>query len=163
MRYTWLLWMLLIYISCKNEMNKTATVSAVDTSSIEDDIKAEKTLVTDAFDDIWSNLDSTKIKEYHTPDFLLLENGIVWNNDSVQSYLDRERIEIQNNQYQRLNKLDFLKSVHNHHSVWVAYHNVGTWIKEGDTLGSVHWLESAIAIKDQGKWKLQQLHSTRIE
>ena len=65
-------------------------------------------------------------------------------------------------QYQRLNRLEFLKSVHNQNTIWIAYDNYGTWVKGTDTLVTVHWLESAIAIKDENNWKLQQLHSTRV-
>lgn len=127
-----------------------------------DDIKSVKELIKDSFEDIWSELDSTKIEKYHTDDFLLLENGIVWNNDSVRSYLNRERKEMESQKYQRLNRFEFLKSVHNQNTIWIAYDNYGTWVKGADTLGTVHWLESVIAIKEHDEWKLQQLHSTTV-
>jgi len=65
--------------------------------------------------------------------------------------------------YKRLNKFDFLKSVHNQNTIWIAYDNYGTWVKGIDTLGSVHCLESVISKKENGRWKLQQLHSTTVK
>ena len=47
-----------------------------------------KNLVIESFDEIWSKLNSKNIDKYYTKDFLLLENGEVWNNDSITNYLD---------------------------------------------------------------------------
>lgn len=126
------------------------------------DIDAVKSLITGSFEDIWSGLDTSKITQYHTDDFILLENGIVWNNDSIRNYMNRERLDMEQEGYQRLNRFEFIKSVHNESSIWLAYDNYGTWVKEADTLGTAHWLESAVAIKKEGEWILEQLHSTRV-
>lgn len=134
----------------------------IDSQQIQHDIETVKSLVVQSFDDIWSDLDTQKIRAHHTRDFMLLENGVVWNNDSVAHYLIKEQERMEAQQYQRLNRFDFLKSEHHEHTIWVAYHNYGTWVKGQDTLGTAHWLESAIAIRDEGRWKLQQLHSTRV-
>lgn len=151
------------FISCDHKLNKKNKPHfTIDSLEVKKDVDQVKNLIAHSFEDIWSNLDSTKIAKYHTDDFMLLENGIVWNNDSVKSYLNRERKEVEVHKYRRLNKFNFLKSVHNLTSVWIAYDNYGTWVKDSDTLGTVHWLESVIAIKDQDKWKLQQLHSTTV-
>lgn len=151
------------FISCDQKLNeKNEPNIKIDSLEVQKDINQVKNLIVHSFEDIWSNLDSTKIAKYHTDDFMLLENGIVWNNDSVKSYLNRERKEVEIHKYKRFNKIDFLKSVHNVNSIWIAYDNYGTWVIGTDTLGTVHWLESVIAIKDQNKWKLQQLHSTTV-
>lgn len=151
------------FSSCNHKSNKVnGSNLKIDSLEVRKDINQVKDLITHSFEDIWSNLDSTKIAKYHTDDFMLLENGIVWNNDSVKSYLNRERKEFEMYQYKRLNKFNFLRSVHNQTSIWLAYDNYGTWVKGTDTLITVHWLESVIAIKDQDKWKLVQLHSTTV-
>ena len=62
----------------------------------------------------------------------------------------------------RINRFDFLKSVHNKSTIWIAYDNFASWVKENDTLNTAHWLESVIAIKEDDKWKIQQLHSTYV-
>ena len=56
--------------------------------SNETDKKLIKNLVIESFDEIWSKLSSKNIDKYYTKDFLLLENGEVWNNDSITNYLD---------------------------------------------------------------------------
>lgn len=150
-------------ISCDQNINTdNRTDSEFNSTLVENDIEAVKSLVTDSFEDIWSNLDSTKIKKYYTDDFMLLENGIVWNSDSVRSYLSRERKEMEIQKYKRLNRFEFLKSAHNENTIWIAYDNYGTWVIDADTLGTVRWLESVIAIKNKNNWKLQQLHSTTV-
>lgn len=150
-------------IACKHKIepdDNTAIKDQITTTA--DDINSVKKLIKGSFEDIWSKLDSNKIENYHTEDFFLLENGVVWNNDSIRNYLNRERKEMESQKYRRLNRFEFLKFVHNQNSIWIAYDNYGTWVRETDTLGTVHWLESVIAIKDEDEWKLQQLHSTTV-
>ncbi|MBC9794886.1 DUF4440 domain-containing protein [Sinomicrobium weinanense] len=151
-------------ISCDQ---KTKTENRTDpeiySSTVNNDIKSVKDLITNSFEDIFSDLDSTKIKKYYTDDFLLLENGIVWNNDSIRNYINKARKETEIQNIKRRNRFGFIKAVHNQNSIWIAYDNYGTWVKEADTLGTVHWLESVIAIKDKNNWKLEQLHSTIVQ
>ena len=52
-------------------------------SSIKADESLIKELIIESFDEIWSKLNSKNIAKYYTADFLLLENGEVWNNDTV--------------------------------------------------------------------------------
>jgi hypothetical protein len=47
-----------------------------------------KRLIVDSFEEIWSEFNSENMEKYYTEDFLLLENGEVWNNDSIANYLD---------------------------------------------------------------------------
>ena len=127
------------------------------------DIDLVKQLIEGSFQEIWSDLDTARIRAYHTDDFILLEQGLVWNNDSVARYLLDEQKRKEGVQYQRLNRFDYVRSVQRENTIWVAYKNYGTWVKGSDTLGTVQWLESAIAIRENNGWKIQQLHSTRME
>lgn len=124
------------------------------------DINSVKNLISNSFQHIWSDLDSTAILRYYTTDFALLENGVVWNTDSIANYIMKRQSKGQD--YKRLNRFDFLKSVHNQNTIWIAYDNYATWKKGSDTLRKAHWLESVIAIKENNLWKLQQLHSTVV-
>jgi hypothetical protein len=126
------------------------------------DIGSVEHLIEQSFQDIWSDLDTARIRTHHTEDFILLENGMVWNNDSIVNYLLGEQQRMLEGQYRRENRFQFVKSVQRQNTIWVAYQNYGTWIRGVDTLGKAHWLESAIAVKEKGQWKLQQLHSTRV-
>ena len=88
---------------------------------------------------------------------------MVWNNDSIVNYLLEEQERMSQGQYRRENRFEFVKAVQTPQTIWVAYQNYGTWIKGADTLQTAHWLESAIAVKEKGQWKLQQLHSTPVQ
>lgn len=161
MKYPFLLFVALCLLTSCDPQAPTGETAEMDAATVAADIEAVHALIQDSFDDLWSGLDSTKIAKYHTDDFILLENGIVWNNDSIRHFMMREREAMEREQYQRLNAFDFIKSEHRQESIWVAYHNYGTWVKGTDTLGTAYWLESAVAIPQDGTWKLEQLHSTR--
>ena len=151
------------FYSCNNRTN-TDSINYFELNELQEqaDIDSVKKLISKSFQDIWSDLDSTKIKNHHTTDYFLLENGVVWNNDSVSNFMIRARIRADRQQSHRINRFDFLKTVHNKSTIWIAYDNHGTWVKEKDTLNTAHWLESVVAIKEDGKWKIQQLHSTYV-
>ncbi|WP_289724915.1 hypothetical protein [Robiginitalea aurantiaca] len=127
------------------------------------EIDSVKRLIESSFEGIWSELDTSRIKTFHTEDFILLEAGMVWNNDSIANYLLDEQKRMLEGKYQRLNRFKYVKAVQSPGNIWVAYQNYGTWVQGSDTLGTAQWLESAIAVKENGQWKLQQLHSTPIQ
>ncbi|MGA9237938.1 nuclear transport factor 2 family protein [Robiginitalea sp.] len=163
MKFTFFLASALLFCSCqtggKEDLppeNKPALTES------QADIDSVKHLIEGSFQEIWSDLDTARIRAYHTDDFILLEQGLVWNNDSVSRYLLDEQVRMEEGQYQRLNRFDYVKSVQRQNTIWVAYKNYGTWVKGSDTLGTVQWLESAIAIRENNGWKIQQLHSTRM-
>ncbi len=119
-----------------------------------------KKVIIGSFDDIWSNLDSIKIKKYHTDDFLLLEHGEVWTNATIKNYQKKalQASEIP----KRINRFEFIEVKISGNTAWLAYHNYATFSIENKVVGNAHWLESATAIKTKSGWKLQMLHSTRI-
>jgi hypothetical protein len=150
-----------ITYSCQNNVKSISTKNVdINDEQKQEDIDAVKKIISNSFQDIWSNLDSTTVVNHYTKNFILLENGTVWNNDSIANYI-RER-QGDKNEVSRLNRFDFVKTVHNQNSIWIAYNNYAVWVRENDTLGKAHWLESAIAIKEENTWKLQQLHSTIV-
>lgn len=51
-----------------------------------------KKLVEVSFQDILTDFKSEKIADYYTEDFILIENGEIWNNDSVRNYLEKARL-----------------------------------------------------------------------
>ena len=155
---------LLLFCACETVV-KTKQVPEAGTVETEnpEDIDAVKQLIEGSFQEIWSDLDTARIRAYHTDDFILLEQGLVWNNDSVARYLLDEQKRMEEGQYRRLNRFDYVRSVQRENTIWVAYKNYGTWVKGSDTLGTAQWLESAIATREKNGWKIEQLHSTRME
>jgi hypothetical protein len=118
-------------------------------------------LVLESFDEIWSTLDSKNIDKYYTKDFLLLENGEVWNNDSIANYLDNAILRKPNPK--RINTIEIIDVKIANEVAWVAYHNYATFYVDSKVIREAHWLESATAILTEHGWKFEMLHSTRIE
>ncbi len=60
----------------------------------------------------------------------------------------------------RVNEFEFIEVKIKENSAWIAYHNTATFIKNGEVVGGLQWLESATAIRTKNGWKLDMLHST---
>jgi hypothetical protein len=130
-------------------------------SSIEADRSAIKRLILGSFDEIWSELNSENIEKYYTEDFLLLENGEVWNNDSIANYLDHAILKKPIPTRKNTVKIIEIKIINE--MAWVAYHNYATFSIDNNIIREAHWLESATAILTENGWKLEMLHATRIK
>jgi hypothetical protein len=98
------------------------------------------------------------LKFYSTTDFQLLENGEVWNMDTlIVKIMPRK-----NSNIQRINSFNFVKTEQNKETAWVSYYNSAEF-SLGDKKQVVKWLESAVLKKNQGKWQIQMLHSTKLK
>ena len=130
-------------------------------SSIETDKSHLKELILKSFDEIWSELNSKNINKYFTKDFLLLENGEVWNNDSISNYLDNAVLKVPIPI--RVNSIEFIDIKVLKGMAWIAYRNQATFSIENKIVRKSQWLESATAILTKNGWKLEMLHSTAIK
>jgi hypothetical protein len=119
-----------------------------------------KNLIIESFDEIWSKLDAKNIDKYYTKDFLLLENGEVWNNDSIKNYLDNAML--RKPSLKRMNTIEVIEIKIANKMAWIAYQNYATFSTDNKIIRKAHWLESATAILTENGWKLEMLHSTRI-
>ncbi len=118
-------------------------------------------LIQDSFDSLFSGYQAELLDRFYTPDFLLLEQGEVWDMDFIKTYLeDRSK---NPNPVTRTNRFEFIKTEVFGERAWVAYHNWATFTKEGTAPREVYWLESASAIRTSEGWRLELLHSTRVE
>ena len=98
------------------------------------------------------------LKYYAVADFQLLEDGQVWNMDTLVSKIMPRK----NSNIQRINKFEFLRVVQYKNMAWVSYNNTAEF-RLGDKMQAIRWLESAVLIKDSGRWKIQMLHSTKLK
>lgn len=124
-----------------------------------------KKLIEDSFQEIWSNLDESKISKFYTEDFLLLEDGEIWNNDSVKIAINdiKSRFESPDNKshkFERINSFEFIKSKSEGNIGWIAYHNYADMLMNGTSIAKIHWIESATFVKEKNGWRIQSLHST---
>ena len=123
--------------------------------------EAVQQLIQDSFDSLFSGYRVELLDHFYTPDFLLLEQGEVWDMDFIKTYLgDRSKTP---NPVTRTNRFEFIKTEVFGNRAWVAYHNYATFTKAGEAPRVVYWLESASALKTDQGWRLELLHSTRAE
>lgn len=130
------------------------------TATREDEVLIKK-LIIDSFQDLFSDARTEKIDTYYTKDFLLLEHGEVWTNDSIKKYMNR--MQKMENRSKRINSFDFIIVQIKGDMAWTAYHNTAEFERDGKKVGEMNWLESASAIRTEDGWKLEVLHSTRKE
>lgn len=127
------------------------------TSPAEDE-QLIKDLIVNSFQEILSENKQEKLQEYFTDDFLLLEDGEVWDMGVIRSYMEKaaamERLP------ERINAFEWIEVKISGDMAWTAYHNTAIFKIDGQVVGEMNWLESASAIRTADGWRLQVLHST---
>ncbi len=119
-----------------------------------------KDLIQGAFDDLWAGVDSTKISSYHTNDFIILENGEVWDNDRIKEYMSGQLAK--EDRAKRTNKMEYISIDKYGESMQIAYKNFAEFHRADTLAGKAQWLESALAIKTEKGWRLKMMHSTWV-
>lgn len=117
-----------------------------------------KDLIQGAFDDLWAGVDSTKISSYHTEDFVILENGEVWDNERIKEYM-RKQLAVED-RAKRTNRMEYLTIDKYGKSIQIAYYNFAEFTRADTITGSAKWLESALAVSTKDGWRLKMMHST---
>ncbi len=142
-----------VYIS-SCDTNKTVHFEQTE----EESITAVENVVQKLFDEVWAGYDANAITKFQTDDFLLLEHGEVWNNDTIANWCKKAKSK--NSGFKRTNNFERIDARRNGNKLWLAYHNYGTFQKDTITYKRA-WLESVIAVKKDSIWKLELMHSTR--
>tara|TARA_B100001063_G_scaffold244594_1_gene277760 strand:- start:166 stop:633 length:468 start_codon:yes stop_codon:yes gene_type:complete len=101
-----------------------------------------------------SEVNHTKMKSVVTDDFQLLEVGEDWDINQLINVVNPS-------EYFRRNYFSVIRLETSGNFSWVSYWNKATFTK-GERVEEVVWLESAVLIKENEKWKIQMLHSTKI-
>lgn len=125
------------------------------------DERAVQELIQRSFDSIFSAHRSDQVEQFYTSDFLLLEQGEVWTLETVKNYLTKAKNSP--NLVTRVNRFEFIKTEMFGNRAWIAYHNLASISTEGQAPRELYWLESATAIKTDSGWRLDLLHSTRVD
>lgn len=114
--------------------------------------------VTKTFDGI-AELNPEKVKLYCTTDIIILENGSIWNADSlVAKIISKKSIP----GFTRINKIDFIETGFRGDMGWTYYYNEASGMANGKPY-RVKWLETAVLVKENDGWKIRLLHSTTLE
>lgn len=104
-----------------------------------------------------SKHDGKAMQETATDDFQLLEHGEDW---TMQDLVDA--IQPKGTPYERKNFFHQIRARQNGNVAWISYWNKAEIRREG-ALRTVVWLESAVVVREDDLWKVQLLHSTRLE
>lgn len=105
-----------------------------------------------------SELSDGNMRAYLSQDFLLLEDGEVWNADSLTVNMAR----MKGRDFKRINSFRFILTEVEGNQATVAYYNHADITVNGK-LFPVDWLESAQLAKEESGWKIKLMHSTRIK
>lgn len=124
----------------------------------EEEITIAKGLIQGAFDELWGGVDSTKILDYHTEDFIILENGELWDNDRIKQFMRNQLAK--ENRAKRVNIMDYISIDKYGSSMQIAYQNRAEFYNQDSLVGTGAWLESALAIETTDGWRLKMMHST---
>lgn len=92
------------------------------------------------------------------PGFSLLENGKVWNIDSLVNSVSKYK----GMGITRINRLDFISTEQSGNLAWVSYYNTADLTYKGRQI-IMKWLESALLIREKRQWKIKLLHSTELK
>ena len=124
--------------------------------AVQENNKAVHAPIIQVFDGLAEN-NVSKVLEHCTADVTILENGVIWNVDSI-----RKNMASMPKDLKRINTFEFIDTRITTDAAWVSYKNQADFTINGKKR-MVRWLESAFLIKDQGRWKIQLLHSTVVE
>lgn len=101
--------------------------------------------------------DIKKHMAYCTDDYLLIENGEVWNMEKEAEYYKQNTRRV----IERSDYFDF-KYIKISGNTAYAVYNLKSDIRESGKLTQKNWNESAIFRKIDGRWKIALIHSTKI-
>lgn len=104
-----------------------------------------------------SKHDGKAMQETATEDFQLLEHGEDW---TMQKLIDA--VQPKGKPYVRRNFFCQIRAREKGDIAWISYWNKAE-IQSESVGRTVVWLESAVMIKKDDRWKVQLLHSTRLE
>ena len=104
-----------------------------------------------------SKHDGRAMQATSTEDFQLLEHGEDW---TMQKLIDA--VQPKGQPYERKNFFKQIRARQKGDVVWISYWNKAE-IRRESGLRTVVWLESAVVVKENDRWKVQLMHSTLVE
>jgi len=145
----------LVLTSCQVEKTDKNEESITD-----EEIQIAKDLIQGSFDDLWAGVDSTRISTYHTDDFIILEQGEIWDNDRIKVYMRQQLA--RPNRPKRTNRMEYISIEKYGPSIQIAYYNFAEFTRADTLVGKAKWLESALAVPTEDGWRLKMMHSTGV-
>ncbi|WOX07233.1 nuclear transport factor 2 family protein [Microbulbifer pacificus] len=102
-----------------------------------------------------SEVDHSGMRAAVTDKFELLENGDVWGIDELIAVVTPS-------EYKRESFFSLISTDVREDIALINYWNKAVFSSKKSTK-NVTWLESVVVVKEDGSWRLQQMHSTRVD
>ena len=130
------------------------TIAACDQDRKTDDPEILKKIHSDYFFEGIKNKDLNKLNSLTTNDFIVFEDGKIWNNDSIFKMANSFT------SIQGTWTFDYKRIAIDESSGYIIYINHGDLLLNDTIKMQLEWLESATFKKIDGNWKLDFIHST---
>lgn len=106
-----------------------------------------------------TNVDTSAMKNFTTSTVRFYEYGEVWPMDTLISKVMKSK-SIPG--FKRTNQFEFVNATINKNTAWATYYLQSIFTRNGKE-ESVKWMETVVLIKDKKQWKIDVLHSTRLQ
>jgi ketosteroid isomerase-like protein len=122
-----------------------------------DEQQVQQTVIK-AFDAL-SAKDAATLRSLCTADVRFNEYGEAWTLDTlITKAITRNTVA----DFKRTNRLDFISTTVKGDIAWTTYNLHSSVTANGKNV-EVYWMETVIAIREEKKWKIKVLHSTRVD
>lgn len=124
-------------------------------------------LIENFYQEVYSEMDSTRLEKFLTDDFMQFEDGKVFNQDSIRGVIKNliQQFESEKNMeknLERLNSFVFLKSNSDENLGWISYQNSAEFKMNGIRIAEIKWLGTAQFVRTSEGWKIAFIHNTQI-
>lgn len=108
--------------------------------------------------EVLSTRDTVALRKLCTADVRFYEYGQVWPLDTL---IKLAVIRNTDPDFKRTNTLDFIQTTIRDNVAWTTY-NLHSSITRNGKQTEVYWQETVVLLREKKKWKVNTLHSTRI-
>lgn len=103
--------------------------------------------------------DTVALKTVVTADVRFYEYGQVWTIDTlIRKVMQSKSIP----DFKRTNSFEFVSTVIQPKAAWTTYYLTSVFTRAGKE-ETVKWMETVVLVKEQATWKVEVLHSTRLQ
>lgn len=103
--------------------------------------------------------DTAALNDLLTNDVHFYEYGESWDIEKIRE-ISLKKTEIPD--FHRVDHFDYVRTKQTGNTAWVTYYLKSDITRNGKT-EAYHWMETVILVKEKGKWRLDVLHSTRLD
>lgn len=109
--------------------------------------------------DALNRADTAALKDLLTNDVHFYEYGESWDMERVRKIALKSA---DTPGFHRVDSFDYVQTKKSGNVAWVTYYLKSDITRNGKT-EAYYWMETVILVKGKGKWRLDVLHSTRLE